>query len=109
MTWVGRQRANAALALLTGRSDTRQRALLKIHVRRAYIHVELCMKTGQRVLDCCGEHGDLYFLLHFLLDMAGGDVQELAELLSAMVEIQAHEVHAHALALSKRELATMAA
>ncbi len=82
--------------------------MLKIHIRRAYIHVQHCRTSGQPVLDCCGEHGDLFFLLKFLFDTVQGDLDDLVHLLSELVELQATEAAPRALALSKRELATMA-
>ena len=103
------QSATAVIARLHTPSSARSRALLKIHVRRAYIHVELCRATQQPVLDCCGEQGDLFFLLSFLHGLVGGDVTALEELLSNMVNAQNHEESTQQLTLSRRELATMAA
>lgn len=34
------------------------------HLREAHLWVIECNKTGKRVLDSCGERGDLYFCLH---------------------------------------------
>ena len=82
--------------------------MLKIHIRRAYIHVQHCKTSGQTVLDCCGENGDLFFLLTFLFDTVQGDLDHLVQLLSELVELQATEAAPRALSLSKRELATMA-
>ncbi len=102
------QSAASVIARLHKASDNKSKAYLKIHVRRAYIHVELCRVSQQPVLDCCGEQGDLYFLLHFLVDLVHGNMTAVEELLSNMVDVLSHESGTHKLTLSKRELATMA-
>jgi len=102
------QSAASVIARLHTTSDVKSKAYLKIHVRRAYIHVELCRVSQQPVLDCCGEQGDLYFLLQFLLGLVQGDLAALEELLSNMVDVLSHESNPYKLTLSKRELAMMA-
>ena len=48
--------------------NTQGRQLLKIHLRRAFIHVQACMFMQEQVYDVCGANGDLYWLLKTVHD-----------------------------------------
>lgn len=37
--------------------------LLQQHIREASMYISECQKQNKKVLDVCGERGDLYFLL----------------------------------------------
>lgn len=102
------QPAKTVIARLHKTADARSKALLKIHVRRAYIHVESCRATNKRILDCCSENGDLFFMLSFLSGLAGGDAEMLQSLLGNMIDVLGQDVSPQKFFLSKRELATMA-
>ena len=39
------------------------RQMLKIHLRRAFIHVQQCVFDKEKICDMCGANGDLYWLL----------------------------------------------
>jgi hypothetical protein len=89
--------------------NPKSQTLLKIHLRRALIHVETCGSTGRAVLDSCGEEGNLFFLLDFLGKAVVYDLEALRLLLRGMCELLVRHEDAPPLSLSKRELATMAA
>jgi len=80
-------------------------ALLKIHLRRALIHVQKCIDTPTPLLDVCGEAGDLFFLLEFLWGQTR-DLARMAQLLQDMLALTTEETKP--LALSRRELMQMA-
>lgn len=99
--------ADAVLARLSRNMNAKSRALLKIHVRRALIHARKCQDTQLALLDCCGEAGDLFFLLQHTLAAANHDVPLLIGLLQRVLGLMAC-VDAAPLSLSKRELGMMA-
>lgn len=99
----------AVFARLGRNMNPKSQTLLKIHLRRALIHVETCGCTGRAVLDSCGEEGDLFFLLDFLGKAVAYDLEALRLLLRGMCELLVRHEDATPLSLSKRELATMAA
>jgi hypothetical protein len=101
--------AGAVFARLGKNMNPKSQTLLKIHLRRALIHVETCGSTGRAVLDSCGEEGDLFFLLDFLCKAVAYDLEALRLLLRGMCELLVRHEDATPLSLSKRELATMAA
>ena len=101
--------ARAVFARLGRNKNPKSQTLLKIHLRRALIHVETCGSTGRAVLDSCGEEGDLFFLLDFLGKTVAYDLEALRLLLRGMCELLVRHEDATPLSLSKRELATMAA
>lgn len=101
--------ARAVFARLGRNMNPKSQTLLKIHLRRALIHVETCGSTGRAVLDSCGEEGDLFFLLDFLGKAVAYDLEALRLLLRGMCELLVRHEDATPLSLSKRELATMAA
>jgi hypothetical protein len=101
--------ARAVFARLGRNMKPKSQTLLKIHLRRALIHVETCGSTGRAVLDSCGEEGDLFFLLDFLGKAVAYDLEALRLLLRGMCELLVRHEDATPLSLSKRELATMAA
>lgn len=107
VTRGGPQSAEAVFARLGRNMDSKSQTLLKIHVRRALIHVAKCRCSGLEVLDCCGEEGDLFFLLKCVSEAVG--LQALEQTLRGMCEIMVRHVDVAPLSLSKRELATMAA
>jgi len=97
------------LASLRRNLDEKGKMLLKIHIRRAYIHVQSCQSSGERILDTCGPAGDLYFLLEYVSASMHGDEVALLLALKTMVESMATEKDAdESLSLSACELATMA-
>jgi len=98
----------AVLAKLCTNMDAQAQALLKIHLRRALIHVQKCTETSLTVLDVCGEAGDLFFLLQYLLLEAGKDHGRLAELLQDMLALMRVMDSTEPLTLSRRELMQMA-
>lgn len=105
----GPAHARAVFARLGRNMNPKSQTLLKIHLRRALIHVETCGSTGRAVLDSCGEEGDLFFLLDFLGKTVAYDLEALRLLLRGMCELLVRHEDATPLSLSKRELATMAA
>ena len=88
--------------------DGKSLALLKIHLRRALIHVQKCSGSPLALLDVCGEAGDLFFLLRHLMIEATHDPGRLAQLLQDMLALTAAKDSPEPLALSKRELMLMA-
>jgi len=98
----------AVLAKLCIKMDAQGQALLKIHLRRALIHVQKCTDTSLALLDVCGEAGDLFFLLQYLLLEAGNDHGRLAELLQDMLALMRAMDPSQPLFLSRRELMQMA-
>jgi hypothetical protein len=101
--------AGAVFARLGRNMNLKSQTLLKIHLRRALIHVETCGSTGRAVLDSCGEEVDLFFLLDFLGKAVAYDLEPLRLLLHGMCELLVRHEDATPLSLSKRELATMTA
>lgn len=99
---------SAVLRNLGRNMDEKSLALLKIHLRRALIHVQKCAASALALLDVCGEAGDLFFLLQYLLLEAEHDPGRLAQLLQDMLALMTAKDSAEPLALSKRELMLMA-
>ena len=62
-----------------------------------------------KIVDSCGEEGDLFFLLGFLLNAVKNDAELLLQLICKMLEVCNRHAYVTPLSLSKRELATMAA
>jgi hypothetical protein len=83
-------------------------ALLKIHLRRALIHVQKCTTSPLTLLDVCGEAGDLFFLLQYLMTEAQHSPKRLTQLLQDMLGLMTVKDAPEPLALSKRELMLMA-
>jgi hypothetical protein len=106
---AGAESAGAVFTRLGKNMNLKSQTLLKIHLRRAMIHVETCVSTGREVLDSCGEEGDLFFLLDFLCKTVNFDLEALRLLLRGMCELLVRHEDVTPLSLSKRELATMAA
>lgn len=100
--------AEAVLARLSRNMDAKSRALLKIHMRRALIHAEKCEACGLAVLDCCGEAGDLFFLLEHILTAAQRGNAPLTELLQNMLSLMTQSTDTQPLSLSRHELGMMA-
>ena len=98
--------AKTLLARMGRNMDGKSRALLRIHLRRALVHVRQCQQNGKPVLDCCGEAGDLFFLLQSVLAAARQDHNEMVRLLEHMVGQMVPDTTP--LALSHRELGLMA-
>ena len=99
---------SAVLGKLSRNMDKKSLALLKIHLRRALIHVQKCATSSLALLDVCGEAGDLFFLLEFLMTEAGHDQQRLSQLLQETLALMTVKDSPEPLALSKRELMLMA-
>ena len=104
-----REHAQSAVLRNLGRNmDEKSLALLKIHLRRALIHVQKCADSPLALLDVCGEAGDLFFLLQYLMIEAKHDPGRLAQLLQDMLALTPAKDSPEPLALSKRELMLMA-
>jgi hypothetical protein len=107
------QQANAEatcrlLASLRRNLDEKGKMLLKIHICRAYIHVQSCQSSGECILDTCRPAGDLYCLLEYVSASVHGDEVALLHTLKTMVESMATEKDAdESLSLLVCELATM--
>jgi hypothetical protein len=57
------QSSVAWLALKRKNLNASDRQMLKIHLRRAFIHVQDRMFDNEKICDVCGANGDLYWLL----------------------------------------------
>ena len=99
---------SAVLGKLSRKMDEKSLALLKIHLRRALIHVQKCTNSPLALLDVCGEAGDLFFLLQYLMTEAQHSPKRLTQLLQDMLGLMTVKDAPEPLALSKRELMLMA-